>query len=467
MNIRLYIGMLLAGLLLFDFPICGHTDPNPKDRDPLLQILIEKGILTEKEADAVAAEAARREAAPKAKAVPSVPPAVPLQITGEVRLRAEDRGNRDFNSAIGDRKASTLERVRLGIGANAGRNMKAFLQFQDSRSWGTEASTTSNEKNIDLHQGYMEIEHFTGSPMAIKAGRQELIYGDERLIGAFGWNNIGRAFDGVKLMWSTHRAKVDLWAAKAKESNDINLTGPGPGDDDQDFYGLYAAWNPVRGHQADTYLLFKRDGAMATRRWTLGGRGKGRLSPTLAYTAELAYQFGKDKDRDVSAYALAVMARIALPGRYDPALLLEYDYASGGDPAARKIKTFDQLFPTNHDKYGYMDYMGWQNMQDVRVGLGIKPTAQWNVTLDYHLFRLANANDAWYSAGGAKVFPATPGAGKKIGSELDLHAIYLYSPTLSFSGGISFFFPGQYVRNLNDSKADPSDWSYLQAQLKF
>ena len=32
-------------------------------------------------------------------------------------------------------------------------------------------------------------------------GRQELIYGEERLIGAFGWNNIGRAFDAAKLRW--------------------------------------------------------------------------------------------------------------------------------------------------------------------------------------------------------------------------------------------------------------------------
>ena len=38
-------------------------------------------------------------------------------------------------------------------------------------------------------------------PVSLKIGRQELSYGDERLVGAFAWNNIGRVFDSARVRW--------------------------------------------------------------------------------------------------------------------------------------------------------------------------------------------------------------------------------------------------------------------------
>jgi len=45
----------------------------------------------------------------------------------------------------------------------------------------------------------MPADWYQAYQASLKIGRQELIYGDERLIGAFGWNNIGRVFDAAKL----------------------------------------------------------------------------------------------------------------------------------------------------------------------------------------------------------------------------------------------------------------------------
>ena len=46
---------------------------------------------------------------------------------------------------------------------------------------------------------------------------------------------------------------------------------------------------------------------------------------------------------------------------------LEYDYSSGdSNPTDGKHGTFDNLFPTNHKFYGYMDFVSLQNIQDVR-----------------------------------------------------------------------------------------------------
>ena len=52
-----------------------------------------------------------------------------------------------------------------------------------------------------IRQGYIEIGNAKEFPLTLKVGRQILSYGDERLIGAFDWNNIGRTFDAAKLRW--------------------------------------------------------------------------------------------------------------------------------------------------------------------------------------------------------------------------------------------------------------------------
>src|SRR5688572_23702607 len=53
----------------------------------------------------------------------------------------------------------------------------------------------------ELHQAYFTIGNHKKFPLSAKIGRQEMIYGDERLIGAVGWNNIGRTFDAAKMRW--------------------------------------------------------------------------------------------------------------------------------------------------------------------------------------------------------------------------------------------------------------------------
>lgn len=46
-----------------------------------------------------------------------------------------------------------------------------------------------------------------------------------------------------------------------------------------------------------------------------------------------------------------------------PRLGLEYNFSSGDhDPTDGKNETLDNLFPTNHKHYGYMDFLGWRNI---------------------------------------------------------------------------------------------------------
>ena len=73
-------------------------------------------------------------------------------------------------------------------------------------------------------------------PLSLKVGRQELSYGDERLVGAFDWNNIGRVFDAAKLRWQNPWFGADFFSGRVIIPDDNNFNMP---NDYDWFSGVY------------------------------------------------------------------------------------------------------------------------------------------------------------------------------------------------------------------------------------
>lgn len=113
---------------------------------------------------------------------------------GDIRVRSEV-DMRDFNHRTAA-NTYTLLRTRLGFEAIPLENVRVFIQARDSRVFGEEPHTLANFRNLDLHQGYVEIKKLFTDELTLRLGRQELAYANERLIGAVGWHNVGRSFDG-------------------------------------------------------------------------------------------------------------------------------------------------------------------------------------------------------------------------------------------------------------------------------
>ena len=410
-----------------------------------------------------------------------------LTIGGEVRERYEFRDDADFNKVVDDALSFISSRIRLHAGYEVTPDLVIFFQMQDSRLFGSETSTASNEKNLDLHQGYLQLKNL--GPWVLTLGRQEMIYGDQKLVGNFGWSNIGRSFDGIKMGYDTGRVRTDLWLATIRK---FANTGADPtfvptptvpsvsNRKEQTFFGMYTTYSGLPEVSIEPYVLFLWDtgsGGLITdpaaqdqRRVTLGLRLAGKaMAESIDYTAEGAYQLGGIQSKDIAAYAGAVKLGYnftpGLPGR----LGIEFDYASGDDnPADGDFKTFENLFPTNHIHYGYMDYVGWRNMQDLRFSLGVKPTQTASISLDYHLFWLAREADHWYAASG-RIFRSTPAGNseKELGQEIDLVGYVVIKEKFRLEGGYGHFYPGQYAETNFPGASDDSDFVYLQAGVSF
>jgi hypothetical protein len=134
----------------------------------------------------------------------------------------------------------------------------------------------------------------------------------------------------------------------------------------------------------------------------------------MDYSLESAYQFGNFVDKrpgpntptgrlEQSAYMVAAQGGYTFTDIWaTPRLGLEYDFSSGdSDPFDDKHETLDNLFPTNHKFYGYMDFVSLQNIHDVRGILQLKPHPRLSVAVEGHGFWLADTHDNFYNVAGA------------------------------------------------------------------
>ncbi|MCU0643837.1 MAG: alginate export family protein, partial [bacterium] len=136
-----------------------------------------------------------------------------LDISGQIRMRGETDG-KDFNNDT-DPSDFTLLRSRLNLKFSYSEKIIAFAQLQDSRTFGEEGTdgataTLASLRNVDLHEGYIQLNHLFFPWLSYKFGRMAIKYDTQRLIGINEWSNIGRSFDGSIVTLSFQKIRIDM-----------------------------------------------------------------------------------------------------------------------------------------------------------------------------------------------------------------------------------------------------------------
>jgi hypothetical protein len=424
-----------------------------------------------------ATPAAPAPAAPSPTPTSAVPPMAAadvgpkIKVGGQLRLRSEyrDRLKPDAAGATDDALVGQRARASVGVGTE---KVRALVEVQDARNWGSEASTVSNDHNADLHQAYLNLPDMGVKGLSLTVGRQELIYGDERLLGALDWATVGRSFDGGVVRYAFKSGMVDGIAAlvndrrtSARGSGDMILTGA---------YGRFLRGKP--GRELDLYALNLTDGAQITgeaagrdtvRITTLGARA--RRSPATGFlaSAEAAYQLGHQGPDDHKAYAWAVIGGYTFGGKLKPAVRFEWDGASGdGDPKDGESREFNNLFHTNHGHYGYVDILGWRNMNVLRGTLAMVPRAGHQLSVDVLRLQVREAKGVWKDDAGAVIGQDPTGkSGREVGDELDLLYRFPLKKDLVCLLGYSAFVPGHFAETVRGKGTQ--SFAYAQVLFKF
>jgi hypothetical protein len=362
----------------------------------------------------------------------------------------------------------------------------------------------SESDTFDLHQAYLTVGNHKEFPVSVKVGRQELSYGEERLVGAFAWNNIGRVFDAAKVRWQNEWFGADFFASKVviPEDGRFNVAN------DYDYFsGMYANSLKIPKNLLEFYFLarnasqsaisaepspqFPQPGARDI--YTIGGRLKSKPGEfgNWDYTLESAYQFGDFRDRRLGATSTRLEHEawmLVAQGGYTfadawgtPRIGAEYSFGSGdSNPTDGKHETFENLFPTNHKFYGYMDLASLQNLHDVRGIFQLKPTPRSSVAVEAHGFWLANTHDNFYNVGGAPRGGVTTTPGNNyginpsydsfVGTEVDVIAGYAINRFTQLEVGYGHFFVGDYVKQSLSAPAfgaKDADFFYASLNINF
>ncbi len=381
-----------------------------------------------------------------------------LKFSAQIRPRFEI-DNKDFKSSTRANTFTAL-RTRLGLLFLPTKNFYGFIQVQDSRIYGEETSTTTNMKNLDLHQAFFKVEEIFSLPLDLKIGRFESTYGSERFISVVGWNNVGRAFDGGILTVKSQSVAVDLFVAREFERS---LVGDST---DQNIYALFADLKLLDSYKIEPFIILQRVQPISVlNRATIGFNVKGNLSK-FSHEIDFGYQTGSfysgGRSQDISAYTFSISGNYNLEGELKPVIGAQIDIASGDDnPGDNNFKSYTSLYASGHKFFGYMDY--FTNLPGDTYGLGlldligkigIAPITDLKLNLHFHLFN------------SIKDYKLTTGSqSKSFGTELDFVASYKYNNNVTFEGGASIFSAGDIFKEKRGK--DTATWFYLMAIANF
>lgn len=380
-----------------------------------------------------------------------------LQVRGEFRARIEGFSGGGF-AATDD--AYWMDRFRLTATVRPAKSIVLVAQAQDARAFD---KTTGSEgvpfrNTLDLRLAYGEL----GSNHTIRLGRQELAFGEQRLLGHLVWANTARAWDGARATFKLKRGQLDAFAATLVATDPARFDKSGSG---HALYGGYGSFSKLLPRQVvEPYFIWRQSrgltpefgGTATLHQATTGLRMAGKLPRSFDYSGEAAVQMGSLGPDDIRAWAEHALVGKTLTGA--PAQLRlfgEYNCASGDANHADGTRgTFDQLYPTGHDKVGLADQVGWRNVRHVRTGVDLKPSPKWLLAGSYHSMWLASVSDGLYNSGGALVARSLTGtAGRHVGQELDAQATYIYSPQLQINGGLAHMIPGEFLKNTTPGHA--------------
>ncbi|MCC6493055.1 MAG: alginate export family protein [Pirellulales bacterium] len=301
----------------------------------------------------------------------------------------------------------------------------------------------------------------------LRVGRQELLYGAERLVSPLDWANTRRTFDGARVL-----LKGDDWTSDGfytyvvpVDPNDLDEP-----DYNQSFYGLYNSYTGIEDLTVDAYYLgyenettsLAPSGQGDFSIHTLGLRLNAALTESWLFECEGGPQFGRQSglalDHEAAFGTVGIGRKLGDLLPWSPTLWGYYDYASGNNVGG-DFNRFNQLFPLGHKYFGFIDAVQRSNIEAPNVLLTATPAKDWTLLAWYWHFMANQENDIVPSIGGT---PPQSATSKDLGDELDLTVRYNIAPRSNVLVGWSHFWRGNKILAPNDA-----DFLYSQWELNF
>jgi hypothetical protein len=386
-----------------------------------------------------------------------------LRVGGEYRSRIEGEYGIKYTRT---QDLYLLNRFRLNVAIEPTKWLTLFGEAQDARVYFDQhvAHGLPNQNTWDIRQAYVKVGSSTEGWADLTVGRQNFSFGDERVIGPSDWINMGRTFDAVRLDLHHSDNKVSLFASSVIVGRDGVIDHHIQGNN---LYGIYGSFkNAIPGATLEPYVLWRLAPANAglpesaglghLNEVTEGVHVAGTLPAGFDYNIEMDLQTGSLGSKSIRSWAGFWNVGKTFSSMFTtPRIYIESNYASGTkNPNGRDWNTFDQLYPSSHDKLDFADQVGRKNIQQVRAGVEEKIGKNWKFRQTYESLWLATTHDALYASGGSISIPADPAArSRHIGQEIDVIAQYDVKKGIAFGFGYARLFSGGFLKSRLDRQA--------------
>ncbi len=388
-----------------------------------------------------------------------------ISIGGEFRHRYHDERNRLVPGGPG-LSSYNLQRWRQYVDVKAGDMFRVYFEGIDASQFGEELPPTPIDVNRwDVQNAFVDINlgSYDGQPIWFRYGRQELLYGSQRLISPLDYANTRRNFEGFKAFTKLGDWKIDAFTVRPVNAATGHGTveqfdnAPDSPDQSRTFQSVYATYSGYEDNTFDFYWMWLNEDDEAARparfpdgnRHLIGMRwaGSQAMGPgAWKWDNEGGYQFGDDEfGEDVQAgFGTSKLDYVFTDMPWKPTFTGLFWYGSGdADPNDNKNNTFVPYFPLGHAYWGLIDNLGGPNLVDYSLQASIQPHKKVNLLFAYHWFDLASDADVLYNV--AQVPLGRPVGESDIGQEMDVLVNYVYNQNLAFQLQYSEFYYGDYV----------------------
>lgn len=372
---------------------------------------------------------------------------------------------RDINEQWGDmpedKDGYTKSRLLVHSSWHFGKYIRAFSQIQSSLVNGRANPIPLDENPLEIHQGFIDVNALQKQNLNIKfrVGRQEMVFGSQRLVTVREGVNNRLAFDGVHSI------------LKFKNSIETNLfftteVKPKLGIfDDQflntetRFWGNYWSYTQHPSVMNVDVYYFGLDRANSVfnsiegreRRHTVGARfwkSKGKWR----FDNEFTYQFGSLASQSISAYAAAINTTYSFGFKSQPILGFRTDLVSGDQRKTdNQLNSFNPLFPRG-GYYGFIPMVGPVNIIDLHPSFSINLLSKLNYYIEYNVFYRTSVNDGVYTPSGKLMYSDHNSPETYIGSMLYSNLVYQLNRNMVFTFEASWFKPGSYIKQVSAGK---------------
>ncbi len=354
-----------------------------------------------------------------------------LSVSGSYRLRYEHLDD-TFRTVDPGSDELLAARLLLHVRAN-GERFYGGLELQDSRAWLDQSLTPVGTDDVNVTEptqayvGMRMTDSFRpGDSLDIQIGRMAFDVGSRRLVARNRFRNTTNAFTGLNALWTGSkdirvRAFILLPQARLPDNSDRERLRDNGFDFDEErteqlFWGVHvstdhnrldAEWYLFGLHEDDRPSLPTRNRDLLTAGLRVNGS-----SGSWAFDWEIAYQFGHSRastsptdqaDLDHRAWFTHIEASRSFDARFNPRLVLRYDYASGDDdPDDGRFGRFDTLFGARRFEYGPTGIYGAiarSNIAAPGASLQVEFSDELSANLDYRATWLASDSDFLTTAG--------------------------------------------------------------------